>query len=177
MNKDLTYLCAVLLLLLSSCEPEEFATQSTTARSTAFEVRNSRLAFDSPENLAAFIEQEKKLGFEHLKTTLSTGLEKQFTSLLPAFTKNDLEKVATYKSFRLRQSDALKERLIRKFPTLQENLQVNEEVDLENDELIADQFFAALLNRDREIIVAGKIYKYTEDGIFYADEKKYDVLS
>ena len=60
MKKSKTYLSILLPLLFLACQQEEFSVNTETS-SVPFHVRNSRLAFDTPEQLASFIESEKKL--------------------------------------------------------------------------------------------------------------------
>ena len=44
------------------------------------------------------------------------------------------------------------------------------------EDIIGDDTFAAFLNSDAEILVANEIYKYTDVGLFIADEEKYNLL-
>ncbi|PHQ61133.1 MAG: hypothetical protein COC08_06055 [Maribacter sp.] len=45
-----------------------------------------------------------------------------------------------------------------------------DEIDLD-DELVADEGFAAVLNDDREIYVGNKFYKYTTNGLYFCKRK------
>ncbi len=46
----------------------------------------------------------------------------------------------------------------------------------DEDELIADSYFASLLNDKREIQIGDMIYKYTEYGVFYTNVKNISEL-
>jgi hypothetical protein len=50
-------------------------------------------------------------------------------------------------------------------------------VDLEYDEIIQDPYFAAILNSDREVVVADEIFKYTDKGLFYTSIENYDEIN
>src|SRR5690606_32822727 len=50
------------------------------------------------------------------------------------------------------------------------------DVDADDDEIIADPYFASVLNENREILVDNKVYRFTEKGLFYTDVNNYDNL-
>ena len=55
-----------------------------------------------------------------------------------------------------------------------------EDIDADEDILIADPYFASVLNEDREILVGSNIYKFTPDGTYFTDKENnialYDYL-
>ena len=55
-------------------------------------------------------------------------------------------------------------------------ISTNEEEIDDEDEIIADPYFASILNEDREILVGSDVYKYTLDGVYFTDEENTDAL-
>ncbi len=97
-----------------------------------------------------------------------------FTSLSPVFDQNEKLKTEVFRDFKIEQNSQLLKKIAEGYPQSIGSIEVD--IDFENDELIADEFFAAVLNRDREIEVEGIIYKFTEKGIFYSSKDKYQDL-
>src|SRR5688500_15072900 len=102
MKQFLTYFSTFLLMSVLSCEQQELSISSHIDSQT-IRVKNSRLAFASSRELTDFVNAQKKLGFDRFKKSLNGHLEKEFTSLLPVFDRDDLEKVDNYRSFKIEQ--------------------------------------------------------------------------
>lgn len=99
--------------------------------------------------------------------------EKDFISLRPMVTESN-EELIYYKTKERLSSLKMNNRFIESEAGSQINdiESMIEEIDkLEN--IIADDTFGALLNSDGEIQVGGKIYKYTDVGIFEIDVENY----
>lgn len=167
-----THLAAGVLTLLLA------VTAQAAANAPPFRVQGSRLSFGSREDLGRFIETQKRSGLPAFKKMLRAHETPAFRSLLPLFDKTDAAKIEEYRTFRATERQALATvapSLVPACPMMMQQV-VDDDIDSDSDPLIADPFFAALLNRDREIVVGGKIYKYTDRGVFFADEGRYEEL-
>lgn len=93
-----------------------------------------------------------------------------FNPLYPFYYENDNERILEF----------IEKKRQRMKPSLQVTYRsstADSSTDIEqDDDLIGDDYFASLLNFDREIVVSGKLHKYTYEGVFRVDlEKKADL--
>ncbi|MCF6240053.1 MAG: hypothetical protein L3J74_01760 [Bacteroidales bacterium] len=109
-----------------------------------------RLYFNTSEQLSNTINGLKKLGVSALQKKMSKFYKKGFKPLKPFFDETNYELIQEYAN-----------KKVQNFKNSE-----NEELD-DEDNLIGDDFFAALLNENREIQVGDTIYKYTETGLYF----------
>jgi hypothetical protein len=153
---------------------------------SAPQIKGPRLSFATRGDLAAFIEAQKRGGMPAFKKLLRAHEAAGFRSLLPVFDRNDTRRVAEFKAFRAAQRAGLAVTqivpacplpIMASAPAPSPASRIDQVLDdFDSDPIVADPFFAALLNRDREILVEGTVYKYTERGVLYADEDRYEEL-
>jgi len=116
-----------------------------------------RLHFTNSEQLTQKINELKKLDDTKVENEMAKFYEKGFKPLKPFYKETDFElkeEYATKKALKLKSS--------------------NEAGD--DDELIADDFFASVLNENREIQVSDTIYRYTDKGLFFCHIDDIDEL-
>ncbi|WP_196895837.1 hypothetical protein [Aureivirga marina] len=148
-----------IFLLISSCEKEENITTQDVNNAqkrelSKFEptVENGILKFETKEQLKSFVDLIKDLDTdEEVSEMMYNYYEQGFTPLFPFFRLDDMENFE---------------------PWLEEKkLRANgEEIDQE-DNIINDESFAAVLTVKREVIVANKFYRYTSIGVLSSDIK------
>ena len=123
-----------------------------------FQMKDGRVVFAKQEDLTIKVRELKQMSKQTLEQTLKSLYQKGFRSVSPIYQDTD---------FSLRQEFAIKMLTPSSKLTQQSVNDIDAEIDNE-DPLIADDHFAALLNEGREIQVGDKIYKYTEHGIYVA---------
>ena len=157
------------LSLLLSCEDDMERPGDSPEILLAGEIttNDGRLLFNSTDNLSSFIIKSKEEeDFEKYKQGLKLFENSKFRSLLPVSGKNEMQKSEEYLKFK--QSDIAR---IRANNPSHEAARGSTEDDFDANEdiIVADSYFAALLNRKREIQVDDKVYRYTEYGILYTE--------
>ena len=167
--KKLPIVLGIMGILLASCEDnlEKLGGSPDLPLEDNISTNNGRLVFNSIDNLNSFIETAKEeQDFEKYKQNLKPFENGKFSSLLPLISENEMQKSAEYLKFR--KSDVSR---IRANNPIHEAARGSREddFDINEDMIIADSYFAALLNRKREIQVENKVYRYTEYGILYTD--------
>ncbi len=121
------------------------------------------MSFKNADDLKGFVNHSKTVSNEDFVTTIKQFERQDFRSLTPVCSEDEVESIREYKDYKLQ---SLRENF--EFA----NARINEdEVELDDeDEMIANPYFASLLNRDREIKVDDDIYKYTSDGVYFTAE-------
>jgi hypothetical protein len=154
-----------------SCRKDEDLLVKTDQTNHLQEViaANERLQFASPDQLKNFVNEGKTKSLEEFRKGLITYENNGFRSLMPLFDASNQAKREEYQAFRMDQRQKLYARNSRLKAAYANTLE--KEIDTGEDELIADPYFASLLNRNREIEVGGKIYRYTEKGLFSPMQK------
>jgi hypothetical protein len=158
----------VLVALTLSCEVQEFSENQEGS------VVDNRLHFNSEEELANFITDWKQKDFAAFQGAVRELQKNGFVSLMPVFEKTDLEKLQEFREFKLQQRKGFYRTLLDEAAASRVDV---EDLDITEDEFIADPYFAALLNRDREIEIGNRIYKFTAKGILYAQKNDYELLT
>lgn len=131
-------------------------------------VRDSRLVFKNQEQLSNFLKEEKGNDFNAYKNKVRNFEKEGFKSLMPLFENDDMERFDEYIKFRqLERETAIKANV----------RQQMSELDITEDDIIADPHFATLLSEKREIEVGNNVYRYTDVGLFYTDVSNYDALN
>jgi hypothetical protein len=165
------------IVFFSSCENEKYDSgiRNQSAK-TEFDVKNGRLHFESKESFAQLYYEYVNLPEEKLSDLLSPMYKKGFLSLRPIVTEKNEE--AMYNLYK----DKLN--LGRPVGTTAKSTQVvPAPVDppIDDDplgpiEFIDDETFSGFLNIDGEIQIGEEIYKYTDVGLFIAEESEYATL-
>ena len=139
------------------------------------EVIENWLSFDSKNSLNEFLEDKKNISFDSYKQIIRKFEDKHdFKSVIHLRQDITSEEFSDYKNYRFKDYHEI---INKHFPNAKINQQeVNDKVDLEEDLIVADPYYASLLNRKREILVEGSIYKYTELGLFFTNKDNYDNL-
>lgn len=172
MRKPKLHFCSIIVFVfIFSCNETEMLPLSEP-NSKGFEVLNSRLIIDSPESLTKLLlEAKNDNSYEDFKKNIQSYENSGFKSLMPTFNSDaDENIIKEYQAFKLTDSKKIHSR---------NNLKTNldeEKSNLNDDVLIADPYFALILNRDREIQVGNNIYKFTDKGLFFTDSSNYDNL-
>ncbi|CAM3821694.1 DUF4848 domain-containing protein [Flavobacterium branchiophilum] len=153
------------LLILFSCEKEEnIKIQNTNIDNVS--IKDGRLSFQSIESLQRVYKEYADATDEKLASYLQPLYKKGFYSLRPIVTESN----ENFLYYHYTKNDST----MRK-----SNHRSQEDVfdyldDLED--IIGDDTFSAFLNNNAEILVADKIYKYTDVGLFISNEDKYNNL-
>jgi len=145
-------------MFFSACQKENLDKITTEKEKPTIEFVEGRLHFDSSVQLGNKIAKLKKLDETALQNEMAGLYKDGFKPLKPFYRENDFE---------LKQEYATKKALKMK--------SFVEDID-DGDELIGDEFFASVLNEDREIQVGDSIYKYTEQGLFFCHIDDIDEL-
>ncbi len=132
------------------------------------QVENGRIVFDASTSLQHFVENARDQDFANEYAPSLRKYEAQgFSSLTPLLKEHEVDRIAKYKESKLARLKVESSMNGRTF--------YEEELD-DEDEFIADSYFASLLNEKREIQIEGMIYKYTEYGAFFTKKEGIDKL-
>lgn len=153
----------VLLTLIVSCSNESFevATSSITSTEIRASLVDGRLHFESKEDFKTSIEHLKSLEDSEVETKMYSFYNDGFEPLYPFYKEEDEVRINKF----------IDKKIKRSLPSTTLNRTTIEDDDHDSyvepdDDLIADDYFAGLLNFDREIVVNGKLHKYTNEGVF-----------
>jgi len=163
--------------LISSCENEKYDSgMRYETKNYDFEVKNGRLHFQSKESFAHSYNEYVNLPEEKLSELLMPYYKKGFYSLRPVVTEKNEEFLYNHYKTKLnldtprgRTSKSSDTAPPPDFPPVDDD-------PLGPVEFIGDDTFAAYLNIDGEIQIGEEIYKYTDVGLFIADETEYSTL-
>lgn len=168
-------------LLLTSCENEKYdLSLKSESKNDEFELKNGRLYFSSKELFVESYTKYVNLPEEELGKKLMPLYKKGFYSLRPHVTAENeeflynhyKEKINLGTPGRTPAATAKGNGTVMPAPT---------EPPIFDDplgpvEFIGDDTFALYLNIDGEIQIGEDIYKYTDVGLFIADETEYATL-
>lgn len=153
-KKGFFYFISFIAIILCSCSKDDLNVENHQQQiHQVLENSTKRLKFDSKEEVEALINSMKddKDG----RTKVLTRASSDFVSLNDYLRQNVLDSLTP------------------------EELAIVKAEGLEfdpDDEIIADPYFCDLLNAKREIEVDGKIYKFSEKGIFRCNADEADLL-
>ena len=122
--------------------------------------KEGRLVFNSQEDFNQTMKNLKTLDENALKEEFQRFYSQGFVSLHPYFEEDDEEGMA---SFVIKKKDVLPNKY-------------SSDIEIDSDPLISDNLFASILNYKREVIINGKILKYTFSGLLITDVKNSDSL-
>ena len=166
-KKILFKLCAILFLF--SCENEQldFDSQSSEDQFLGTLV-DGKLHFKNKDEFKISIEYLKSLEDENVETLMYEFYNEGFTPSYPFYNEDDDTRILEFVAKKKKRMTSSRKISYRKSN--------DDEVLEQDDDLIGDDYFAALLNFDREIVVDGKLHKYTNQGVFRVDlDKKADL--
>lgn len=139
-------------------------------------VENGILVFGSEEHLSTFLDDAKKQSIEEFQMFVREIEDKSnFKSLMPTFRESEVDKRNEYIQFKI--DDHYKLRGINNsFRGVANIVSPEVEIDLTEDELIADPYFASILNSGRELIVDEEVYAYNRLGVFHTSSDNLENL-
>ncbi|MEZ5043643.1 MAG: hypothetical protein R2828_27345 [Saprospiraceae bacterium] len=172
------FLFSILLtsLFFSACQKEKF--QDLPPAITSFEimgvmvnVEDGRLQFSTTLELEQLMDQTKKKTFESSRFYQELGRIKRNTAFMPLepfLEKEELEQneVDLIIAKREAELDFYSTFITDERPAISEE-----------SFYIHDGYFASILNLDGEVVIEGKVYKYTPIGLFMVDVDQYDALT
>ncbi|MEQ9363163.1 MAG: hypothetical protein RIF32_02915, partial [Leptospirales bacterium] len=144
-------------------EAEDLSSMAVTT--AAFRVVDGAVEFEDQAAFVALMRDLKapaggdNLFEENLRLLSSLGPER-FAPLTPVYAYEDDRAIEAF-------TDRKLSALAAEHPGLSTTQLAAVDID-DEDQLIADPHFAALLNADRELVVGDTRYKYTRDGVFMA---------
>ncbi|MGS2737740.1 hypothetical protein [Sinomicrobium sp. M5D2P17] len=148
----------ILTISIYSCSKDDSISHETEASgSVGFSIQKDKLHFSSKEELKDFIDNSSEKEFTEQIRTLQ---EKGFRPLTPIFLENETE---AYNEFLIRKRDRLASKSKNILSSRGDSNILLEELD-EDDEIIADPSFAAVLNEDRAIYVGDSLHVFTSRG-------------
>lgn len=161
--KKKTLINLFLLLFITACtnRTDDLKRVLHSSAQIKATLNDGRLHFTSEQDLKTTIEHMKSLEDREVENLMYDFYKKDFAPLYPFYRESDEERISQFvkqKQEKLQYSNSLRGG---------DNNQLLEDIDFENDDdLIHDDYFASLLNDEREIVVGGKLYKYTHNGAY-----------
>ncbi|MGH2666895.1 hypothetical protein [Flavobacterium sp.] len=161
---------SIIAVCLNSCENEIYETDGTNQKSSqAVTIKDGRMFFESKEALATVYQQYADATDEKLSEFLLPKYEAGFYSLRPIVTESNEQFIYDHYN-KLRNTD-----LSKKTASREEEEDPYEYLD-DLEDIIGDDAFAAFLNNQAEIRVGDEIFKYTDVGLFFSKQEKYNIL-
>ena len=174
MNKIKSFIFLSFLALgLSSCENELVETNSTQNFKDEVTLKNGRLSFQNKEAFAKVYKEYIEASEEKLVKYFQPLYEKGFYSLRPIVTENN-ERFLYEHYIKIVKNNSIPKRLSISDPD--ENEGIFDYLD-DLEEIVGDDVFAAFLNNEAEILIAGDVYKYTDVGLFISKEDKFNIMT
>lgn len=156
-----------LLFAVASCNKKDAVTPVNSAE---LAVKNGRTVFANETALRDFMAYAKEANFNNEYVAKLHDLEREGFHSLQQEGQDD---PAYAKRAELRKFEE-HDKLVKMYPNARA-LENPQGID-DEDELIADPFFASILNDKRELQVGDKVYKYTVEGVFVVDAQKVEKL-
>ncbi|MFK8101552.1 MAG: hypothetical protein AB8G15_03475 [Saprospiraceae bacterium] len=171
--KKVCFFSLLLLLLVVSCKDQALGDLEVSGihpnKNMKGVLVEGRLHFDSESDFESSIEYLKSLEDEAATNLMYEFYGNGFQPLYPFYRENDEQNILAFVAKKTKRNEA-GQALLRNTPTLEID---DDPSEIEpDDDLIGDDYFAALLNFDREIVVSGKLHKYTHEGVFRVDLAK-----
>lgn len=162
-------------VFLLSCSDDLTNTDDRVSITTSYEnlkIENNRFVFDSEDHFRVIYHQLSNDISKNKKVLADTWAEKiynsGFKSLYPIFDDNDSKHV-----YETHINDAI------------HSINMNESISKSNstndpwedfddlEDILGESAFSALLNNNAEVTVGGKVFKYTDAGLFIAPSAEY----
>lgn len=174
--KKIYFLKLLLLLFVFSCENELVELndqQSEIANDDAFKATlvDGRFHFHNVEDVKTSVDYIKTLSDEAIESLMYKFYEQGFEPLYPFYNENDEIRIAEFVVKKQKRNDSRNVQY--KVATESDDDLSDIEID---DDLIGDDNFAGVLNFEREVVVNGKLHKYTHEGVFRVDLDKKNQL-
>ncbi|MDC9724262.1 MAG: hypothetical protein PSN34_16045 [Urechidicola sp.] len=122
------------------------------------------LHFENEDDFKTSIEYMKSLDDEKIEILMYAYYNDGFEPLYPFYKENDEERIKKFVDKKIRRTRTAS--ALYRVTTDEDDPDAYIEPD---DDLISDDYFAGLLNFDREIVVDSKLFKYTNEGAFKVD--------
>lgn len=162
------FIFVVSLLLFQSCELDKIENlEKINGDNNNLKIVDGRLVFENKELFAKFYKKYADASDAELGKLFQPLYEKGFYSLRPIVLEEN-------EKFLYEHYNKLEAQPLRKNFTQSSDDTFDYLDDLED--IIGDDAFAAFLNNEAEILVQGKIYKYTDVGLFIVPNDKYSKL-
>lgn len=168
----------VSLLTLFGCENSDntLGLKNDSNAIGKLELIEGTIQLDSKASLKSIVASYKKdvAGQNKFNNGIRNLQNKGFKPLAPIFEINETEKIQKF----ILEKKGRSQKVYKSLGITSKS--ATDEIDLD-DNLIADPVLAALLNEDREIVIADSLYKYTEMGLYFClkidKQKLYDYLN
>ena len=153
----------LMLIVLVSCsnDPLRIATNSINSAEIKASLMDGRLHFESKEDFKTSIKYLKSLEDHEVETIMYSFYNDGFEPLYPFYKEDDEVRINKFIDKKIERSRTS----VDLYRTTTEDNDSDSYVEAD-DNLIADDYFASLLNFNREIVVDGKLHKYTNHGMF-----------
>ncbi len=181
--KKLIYLLFISLLLLNiSCEKETSSESISETNFKNIKIINGRLSFKSKESFKIFYNDMKDKDEDELATILNDNFySKDFYSLIPIISEKTKAQAERHFN-KFKENNQSYSMFSKDSISLGEN--ISDEDIFENfddiEEIMGEDVFESFLNENAEILVEGKVYKYTDKGLLIADvdfvQEMYDFM-
>jgi len=169
-NRISKILVSLVALALSSCQHEEDVENLSPS------VNEKWLSFNSSQDLKTFIENGKESELEVFQRDVVQLNNNEFKPLMRPVKFEEDKSDRKYAEKRLADYEKL-------LSTYEPGFSISRstadafDISVDEDPIIADPYFASVLNEDREILVNDTVYKFTEKGLFYTPVSNYNTLS
>lgn len=161
------YLVAMLFLTFSCHRENDLADDLSKNIKVELNQKSNVLKFGSKADLKEFINNYDK--------NSNRILDFYKEGFIPYRTTDNVDEATFIELTQKKKTIQSKSRLFSKSNHLNKGVGDDDEYDDEN-ELINNDKFASILNAEREVQVEDKVYFYTEDGLFFADEEDEEYL-
>lgn len=176
MNKP-PFLKFMMLLLVVSCYEKpadgiEFPISHTDKNEIKATLVEGRLHFQNKDEFKSSIEYMKSLEHEEVEKLMYDYYDKGFEPLYPFYNENDEVRIGKFVENKQERTNKTR------FYNAPNANNYDYELEIEpDDDLINDDYFAGLLNFDREIVIGKKLHKFTHEGVFRVDIDKENHLN
>ena len=160
----------IIISVFSSCREEDLTDVVIEPK-----FKNKWLSFRSKDELKNFVDRGKEKELTEFKSTLQSYQNDGFKSLIPNLDEYDELQIEAFAQNRISEMQQFMSSYGINTTNLREDGE-SLEIDIEDDPIIADPYFASILNEDREILVANDVYRFTEKGMFYTSLDNYNNL-
>src|SRR5690606_26912380 len=163
------YLKFLVLFVIASCSDERVDNSASSIENNVTELKatfvDGRLHFENKEDFKTSIEHLKSIDENEVKNLMYQLYNKGFEPLYPFYEDNDEERIKKFVEKKTKRNNP-----INYYRNMTEDEDPDPDAYIEpDDDLIGDDYFASLLNFDREVVIDGKLHKYTNEGVFRVD--------
>jgi len=167
-NLRTNFFVIIILLFTFSCQEEELVSPEPR-------VESKWLSFNTKRDLESFIENGKTKELDEFKKELQIFNKNGFKPLLPLIDERNEEEMQIYASKKFEEMTRFMQAYYPNASNLRQSDQ-DWDIDADDDLIVADSYFASVLNEDREILVDNEVYRFTEKGLFHTNIGNYNNL-